>query len=234
MSTRNVTVIIVAIAALFTAGAIGYVFGQQSSPQPSGRSQVMPSPKPSTPSPTLAATTPPVMSMTTSPTIMAPMPSPTAMAAMPSPTTMAMGGSGTVPPVKGYYRGQEIHFMHTEASDSKVAEMLTSMMASPVIVVPQLKSVPDSVLSKVFVFTNGIKDGGPFGFQPDVFDSVPGDEAYSPLRALNLVSWQDGVTARELRSVDEVQAAAAKGEVTLTRPGVVVNMPMLDWPGGHR
>lgn len=46
------------------------------------------------------------------------------------------------PPVTGYYVGEEILFIHTEASDSQVADMLTSMMGSPVLVVPQLAHVP--------------------------------------------------------------------------------------------
>ena len=157
-------------------------------------------------------------------------------AAMPiSPGGMgAMTGAVTVPPVQGYYKGQEIQFIHTEASDAQVADMLTRMMQSPVIVVPALHAAPDSALANVFVFANGIRGGGPLGFQPDVFDSAPGDADYSPLRALNQVTWKEGVTARELRSAQEIQAAAAQGAVTILRPGIVVNMPLLTWLGGQR
>jgi len=45
---------------------------------------------------------------------------------------------------------------------------------------------------------------------------------------------QEGVEARELRSLAEVQAAASAGEVAITQPGIVVNMPILVWPGGSR
>jgi hypothetical protein len=138
------------------------------------------------------------------------------------------------PPVKGFYKGQEVWFIHTEASDAKVVDMLTAMMNSRVLLVPKLNSVPESSLADVFVFTNGVPGGGPFGFQPDVFDLAPGDEGYSPLRAVNLVAWQEGVSPRELRSAEAVKDATAKGEITITHPGVVVNMPMLTWPGGHR
>lgn len=140
----------------------------------------------------------------------------------------------SVPPVKGYGEGQEILFLHTEASDPKVAKLLTDMMGSPVLVVPALSQAPAAMLANVFVFTNGIKGGGPMGFQPDVFDRQPGDSAYTPLRALNLVSWKDGRAARELKSASEVKAAESRGEVTIARPGVVVNMPFLTWPGGRR
>ncbi|MGH3005835.1 MAG: DUF7482 domain-containing protein [Gaiellaceae bacterium] len=86
----------------------------------------------------------------------------------------------------------------------------------------------------MYVFANGVKGGGPMGFQPDVFDSVPGTRGYTPLRALNLVTWNRRAAPRELRSAAEVRAAAARGEITVKRPGVVVNMPFLRWPGGAR
>lgn len=138
------------------------------------------------------------------------------------------------PPVKGFYAGQEILFLHTEASDRGVANMLTEMMGPEVLWVPQLAVAPAALLANVYVFTNGLAGSGPFGFQADVFDAVPGDESYRPLRAVNLVSWNEGVQARELRSVADITAAAAAGELTITQPGIVVNMPVLTWPGGSR
>jgi len=138
------------------------------------------------------------------------------------------------PSIKGYADGKEIKFFHTEVSDAKVAKILTDMISSPVLVVPALAEVPQRALANVYVFTNGIKDGGPLKYQPDVFDNPPGTPGYSPLRALNLVTWKSGSSARVLKSAAEVKEAEAKGEVTITRPGVVVNMPMLTWQGGHR
>jgi hypothetical protein len=52
---------------------------------------------------------------------------------------------------------------------------------------------------------------GPFEFQPDVFASVPGDDDYSPLRTVALMSWHDEHQARELASAGEIQAAADAG-----------------------
>jgi hypothetical protein len=143
-------------------------------------------------------------------------------------------GDASVPPVKGYLNGQEIRFIHTEASDPKVADLLTMMMNSPVVTVPALGQVPDSALAPVYVFTNGVKGDGPFGFQPDVFDTAPGTAGYSPMRKLNLVTWKQESQARLLKSAADVEKAQANGELTIERPGAVVNMPILTWPGGHR
>ncbi len=139
-----------------------------------------------------------------------------------------------VPPVDGLMDGQRIRFIHTEASDPKVAELLTGMMGSPVLIVPSLAKAPRELLANVYVFTNGVAGKGPFKFQPDIFDNPPGDAGYTPLRALNLVAWKAPENARELKSAAEVTQALAKGEITAEQPGVVINMPMITWPGGHR
>ncbi len=139
-----------------------------------------------------------------------------------------------IPPVKAYTEGKEIRFIHTEASDPKVAELLTEMMRSPVLVVPSLAQAPKEILADVYVFKNGVKGSGPFGFQPDVFDNPPGTDGYRPLRSVLVVTWKNEKAARELRSAAEVKAAERAGEITVERPGVVVNMPLLTWPGGRR
>lgn len=103
------------------------------------------------------------------------------------------------------------------------------MMGPKVFTVPSLAKIPRELLASVYVFINGVKGDGPFGFQVDVFDAVPGEARYTPLRAVTLVSWEEGATPRVLGSMVEIQAASQKGEVTLKRPGVVVNMPILMW-----
>lgn len=139
-----------------------------------------------------------------------------------------------LPAGMAYAEGKEIYFTHTEASDPAIAETLTNMMNSPVLYVPSLAQVPAESLAQVYVFENGLTGKGPLGFQADVFNNPPGSEGYSPLRAVILVKWADGATARELRSETEVLQAEADGEVTITQSGVVVNMPFIVWDGGKR
>lgn len=138
------------------------------------------------------------------------------------------------PPVKGYLDGQEIRFAHTEASDKKIADTLTAMTDSPVLVVPQLAQAPQSMLANVYVFTNGPRGDGPLGYQPDIFDAPPGSAEYRPLRALNLVTWTNASAARELKSVAALVERQRRGELKVEQPGIVINMPFLKWPGGGR
>jgi hypothetical protein len=100
--------------------------------------------------------------------------------------------------------------------------------------VPSLADVPEGSLANVYVFTNGVKGTGPFGFQADVFDNPPGTDGYTPLRRLNAIAWTDESKARELKSAQEVLDAEAAGEITIEQPGVVVNMPFVVWDGGQR
>ena len=156
----------------------------------------------------------------------------------------AMGGmkmsanAPTVPPVTGYSEGQEILFIHTETSDPKIAKILTDMMGgSPVLVVPALASAAKELLAPVYVFTNGkTGDGpaGPLGGQADIFPHPPGDAAYRPLRAVNLVTWRDEQAARVLKSMAALQRIIDSGAVSVKDAGIVVNMPFLTWPGGSR
>ncbi len=153
----------------------------------------------------------------------------------PAEAQMGMGQPGTpTPPVKGFAKGQEISFIHTEASDPQVASMLTRMMGPKVLVVPTFKEIPSRLLATVFVFRNGVKGEGPFGFQPDVFDAVPGEPTYTPLRRITFVVWRQDASPIILGSIEDVQRAQARGQVALTQTDVVVNMPFLTWPGGQR
>lgn len=149
----------------------------------------------------------------------------------------APAGAPAVPPVTGYSEGETILFLHTETSDPKIAKLLTDMMGSPVLHVPALANTPAEMFAWVYVYMNGLKPGGPkgpIGFQPDVFESPPGQAGYRPLRRVLLVTWKDEKAARLQKSAAEVKEALKKGEVAVEDSGIVVNMPFLAWPGGRR
>ena len=139
-----------------------------------------------------------------------------------------------LPAGKAWADGKEIFFVHTEASNADVAQLLTDMMTSPVIYVPSLANTPAEALAEVYVFDNGLEGMGPFGFQADVFNNPPGTDGYSPLRRVNVVTWVNPANARLLTSEAEIMSAKDMGEVTIAQPGVVVNMPFVVWDGGQR
>ncbi len=139
-----------------------------------------------------------------------------------------------IPAGEAFVDGESIYFAHTETSDPGVAEVLTGMMKSPVLVVPSLAEVPDSALSDVYVFKNGVKGMGPLNFQPDVFPNQPGDEGYTPLRKIVFVSWVDESQAKLLKSEEEIKNLVDQGALTLEESNIVVNMPFMTWKDGKR
>lgn len=143
-----------------------------------------------------------------------------------------------LPPVSGFYAGETVTFVHPEVSDPAVADMLSEMMGSSVVVVPGLAEVGRQLVGTVVVFTNGVEPTetppGPLGFQADVFDSAPGDDDYTPLRQVVLATWVDPQRAEVLRSMEDVQGAVDAGLLDLEDTEAVVNAPFLTWPGGER
>jgi hypothetical protein len=144
------------------------------------------------------------------------------------------GNFASIPVGRAYADGKEIYFSHTETSDPAIAEKLSNMMKSPVLLVPSLAQVPESALANVYVFENGIKGKGPLGFQPDVFEKPAGIEGYTPLRQIILVSWKDTSKVSELKSSAEITTGVSVGELSIKKTGVVVNMPFIVWSGGQR
>jgi len=85
----------------------------------------------------------------------------------------------TIPMIDGYYNGEKVYFLHTEVSDKPMAEMMSMMVNFPTLYVPELMNISPDDLGKVYIFTNGIPGtepygGGPFFFQIDIFDAIPG------------------------------------------------------------
>ncbi len=143
----------------------------------------------------------------------------------------------TIPMIDGYYNGERVFFVHTEVSDKAMAEMMTWMINFPTLHTSELKNISEDDMSKVYVFTNGIAGSGPYGggpfmFQIDVFDSIPGQTGYSQFRVPHLVTWNDDSTPRVLTSIEEILEAESNGELTIQKTDNVVNAPMIVWKSG--
>jgi hypothetical protein len=143
----------------------------------------------------------------------------------------------TIPMIDGYYNGEKVFFVHTEVSDKGMADMMTTMINFPTLHVSKLNDISSNEISKFYVFTNGISGSGPYGggpfmYQIDVFDSIPGQMGYSQFRVPHLVTWNENSTPRILISVDEILAAESNGELTIQKTDSVVNAPMIVWKSG--
>jgi hypothetical protein len=137
-----------------------------------------------------------------------------------------------IPLMRGYENGHEIFFIATDASDNKTAAQITNQTGFKVNFAQVLAQTPEAARGQAYVFTNGIPGQGPFGFQLPVVNAKPGDEGYSPLMQLNMVEWNQGVTANEIRSAQEIMAAQQNGSLTVTKTDIILNHPAIKWQGG--
>jgi len=137
-----------------------------------------------------------------------------------------------LPLVRGFADDNEVFYITTEVSDEKLAKYLTNLTDSRVVYTPALKYAPPKSLANIYEFTNGIKGSGPEGFQPNIADSQPGDINYSPLWKVNLVTWNNGTTPRELTSEEYIVNAIKNNELTIKPTNIIVNCPFVQWKDG--
>lgn len=137
-----------------------------------------------------------------------------------------------IPLTKGYVKGSEVFYISTEASDKDLANSLTKLTGFRVAYTPSLQKTPADALAQIYAFKNGIEGTGPLRFQPNVADSQPGDVNYSPIWAVNIVEWKDGIAPRELKSQTEILTAQKNDELTVTPSGLIVNCPFVQWKDG--
>lgn len=101
--------------------------------------------------------------------------------------------------VLGYYRGQVVSYLDFGSVKLKAGNKV----------------------APIWAFTNGHEG------QRNIIDTVPGRRDYTPLWAVNMVTWKANETPRVLRSAAAVRAAQRAGEVTVRAMPIVVNCPVL-------
>ena len=140
----------------------------------------------------------------------------------------------TIPMHKGIYEGNQILYIITDGSDEDYAKTLTEKQGWNVELAPVLADVPKDILQKIFIFKNGIKGNGIYGFQDEVFSSTPSQESqYSALSSVIEVTWKIGQKEILFESAAEVITAEEGGRVEFNETGIVLNTPQIVWPDGQ-
>jgi hypothetical protein len=139
-----------------------------------------------------------------------------------------------IPLMSGLYDGKPVSFITTEVSDKAMKDQMGNFTGSPVNYAPNLTKAQN--IGDLWIFKNGVKGAGLMGFQVTVFNSIPGDPAYTPLWRVNLAEWKtttgtNATTPTILGSDDIIGDAVKKGQITVTPTKVVVNCPIVQWGG---
>lgn len=140
----------------------------------------------------------------------------------------------TIPMHKGIYEGNQVLYIMTDSSDEDYAKIMSDKQEWKVEVAPLLANVPENTLQKLFIFKNGIKGDGIFGFQNEVISNTPSQESeYSALSSVIEVTWKVGQKEIEFTSADDVIAAEEGGRIEFNETGIILNAPQISWPDGQ-
>jgi hypothetical protein len=112
-----------------------------------------------------------------------------------------------------------VWFIRTDASEESFSR------ASGLVWAPKLAALDDAARAgELFQFADGATG------QASVMSSEPGRPDYTPAWRVRVVRWRAAPTV--LRSRGEIAEAERAGRVEVERSGVVVNAPVVAWPGG--
>jgi len=125
-------------------------------------------------------------------------------------------------------QGKTVYYIVTDATPSDPANMMGVTPAKT-----SAKLIANAAAVDLFQFANGIKGTGPMGFQAGIGASANGEENYSPMWRIFMISWKDPVSAQLLETRGDIDFYQKEGkiDVGLARPmdsDHIVNCPFID------
>ena len=140
----------------------------------------------------------------------------------------------TIPMHKGIYEGNQVLYIITDGSDEDYTKIISEKQEWNVELASVLADVPESTLQKLFIFKNGVKGDGIYGFQNEVFSSTPSQKSqYSALNSIIEVTWKVGQKEIEFKSATDIIAAEEGGRIEFNEKRIILNTPQIIWPDGQ-
>lgn len=121
----------------------------------------------------------------------------------------------------GVVDGEPVNYIRTDTSDETFAA------DEQLVFVPLMSNAtgPQTGAADIFLFTNGAAD------QPAILSTAPHKDDYTPAFLVNRVTFSG--QPEPLDSAQAVADAVAMGKATVERTDIVVNYPVVKWPGGE-
>ena len=132
-----------------------------------------------------------------------------------------------IPMFKAYENGQEIYLIATDASDKATAEKIGSDQNFTVNVAPLLAQTPEDFRGQAYIFDSVSNPS-----QLPIVNATPGDDTYSPLYQLNIVTSSQNASDTGFTSEAEVLEAENAGDISINRTSFILNSPAIQWDGG--
>jgi hypothetical protein len=126
------------------------------------------------------------------------------------------------------FDGSTIYYIVTDATPKGPAEMM-GVVNTPT----SANLIKNPTAVDLYQFKDGIKGSGPLGFQPGIAASIPGEENYSPMWRIFIISWNEPENASILETKSDIDQFHSDGLITvnLARPmnsEHIVNCPFID------
>lgn len=118
------------------------------------------------------------------------------------------------------FEGQPVYFVRTDSSDESFAEQ------EKLVYVPKLGgALTNGDHADLYLVANGTPEQRP------VVSTAPGQADFTPLFRVSHVTWQG--TPGLLTSHSQVSDEVAAGRLALEATEILVNYPVVKWPGGE-
>jgi hypothetical protein len=150
-----------------------------------------------------------------------------------SPQTITGDGAAsptvTLPLQSAWHDDQRVFYISTDISDAAMAAMMGSNFAPRLAdAVPSVPRPPGerSALERVYKFSDDSQEAV-FASVPSPVGPLSRDTAYSPLWQVFWVTWKSAKPLTVLKSEETILAAQERGEVEITRTGIVINCPVV-------
>jgi len=130
---------------------------------------------------------------------------------------------------QGIHTGNDILYIITDASDQDYVNTISEKQKWNIQLSKFIKNVPEDNSQKIFIFKNGIKGDGLFGFQNEVFSSTPEQSDYTSLASITEVTWKTGQKEIIFESASDVIDAKKSGRLKFNNTNVIVNAPQIKW-----
>jgi hypothetical protein len=114
--------------------------------------------------------------------------------------------------------GSTIYYIATDASQKGPADALGVVLANTT-----QATISTSSSADLYQFSNGIQGSGPLGFQSGVASAKEGDQYYSPMWRIQVVTWNDPTSATLLENTQDLNSKS--DQTTTMLAGFVVNCP---------
>ena len=141
--------------------------------------------------------------------------------------------ASTIPMHKGMHNGNELFYIITDASEKNYVNTISEKQKWNIQLSKSIQDIPENISQKIFIFKNGIKGDGIFGFQNEIFSSTPEQSDYSALGSIIEVTWKKGQKEIIFESESDIIDAEKSGRIEFNETNVIVNAPQIKWLDGQ-